>query len=93
MICKHDVGVFLRSDWESTERDHRPPFSSGTESKKELYNTCMFICLIQWIKRYISYPGDMNQYTWISTFSLHSCYLYKITLFVDSSLPSNAPMS
>lgn len=48
-MCKHEEGVFLRSDWESAEMDHRRPLFSGTEREKERCNTCAFICLIQWL--------------------------------------------
>ena len=73
--------------------DHRPHFSSGTENRKETCHTCMFIWLIQWVNRYISCPEDVNEYPWISFSPFIVAICIEFTLYRDSYLPSNAPMS
>lgn len=38
VICKHDVGVLLRSDWKSADR--RPTLSSGTGKRTLVIYVC-----------------------------------------------------
>lgn len=84
VICKHDGSAFQK--WLTGSLHKWIPGS--VPLKHEEGNMYVFICLIQWINRRIYYFQGVNMYP---SFPF-TIICTKLTAWIDSSLPSNAPM-